>query len=203
MSSAASTHPKPLWNRWNEGARVADFIIKKGATSPALPWTVVDQDGAVVDLTGATACTFVMRTQTGIAPSTNLSAAFTDRTNGLVTYTWTATDTATAGTYMGEFHITQSDGTLIVAPPFGYIEVSVEEDLVTPGGARIVNLGEVKDYLRIPASDRSHDGALTRMIDAYTPVVENITGPVLQRLYQDERYDGTGTYIILRHHHVL
>lgn len=182
---------------------MADFTIKRGDTSPVLYQTIKDYTGSPVDLTGATV-TFVMRSTAGIAPTTNASATLlSPNTAGNVSYTWTAQDTAAAGTFMGEFHVTLSGGAKMTWPATGYLEVTIEEDLVTPGGARLVNLGEVKEYLRIPGTDRTHDAALVRMIDELAPVVEQITGPVLQRTYTDETYDGTNWFIELRHRPVL
>lgn len=182
---------------------MADFTIKRGDTFPVLSQTIRDATGSAVDLTGATV-TFTMRATSAIAPTVNATATVVaPATAGQVTYTWTATDSATPGTYMAEFHVVLSGGAKMTWPLIGYLEVTVEEDLVTPGGARIVNLGEVKEYLRIPAADRTHDAALVRMVDSLTPIIEGITGPVLQHLYQNETYDGGNWFIELRHRPVV
>ena len=181
---------------------VADFVIYQGDTSPAFTATITDPTGAVVNLTGATV-KFVMRALTAVSPTTNLAATITDAVNGKVSYTPTATDTATAGTYMVQWHITSSGGVLSTYPTDGYQELIIEENLTTPGGARLVSLFDVKDHLRIPSTDRTRDARLVRMIDAIAPVVEGITGPMLQRIYQNETYDGGAWFISLKHRPVV
>lgn len=176
----------------------ADYVIKRFDTGPAFTATILDASGAVVNLTGASV-KFVMRPMTAIAPTTNLTATIVSAVAGTVSYTPTATDTAIAGMYQAEFHITSSGGVLTTFPTDGYLEVQIEEDLVTPGGARLVGLGEVKDALNFATTDRARDAKLVRMIDQFTPVIESITGPILQRIYQNETHDG-GTWAISTRH---
>ena len=179
-----------------------DFVIKKGDTRPLLTATLTYSDGTTVNLTGATV-RFVMRAQTAANPSTNAVATVTNVTApATVSYAFTTTDTATAGRYMGEWHVTFSDASTLTFPTDGYLEITVEEDLVTAGGARIVGLGEVKDHLRIPNTDRSRDARLVEMIDASAPIIENLVGPVLQRQIV-ETYDGGMWFITLRSRPVL
>ena len=181
---------------------MADYLFKRLDTGPAITATITDSTGAAVNLTSA-AVTFVMRPITANSPTTSASATITDAVNGKVSYTPTATDTANAGIYAAEFHVTLSGGSKITAPTDGYLEVSIEEDLVTPGGATIVSIGEVKEYLNIQDTDKSRDAKLMRMIRSVAPAIEFITGPVLQRVYQNEVYDGTGPWISLRNRPVL
>lgn len=180
---------------------MADFSIVKNDVLPMLSDTLTYSDGTAVNLTGATV-KWIMRQLTASAPSTNLAATVVNPAAGMVSYTFTAADTAVAGQFMGKWTVTFSGGQTQSWPTVGYIEVTVEEDLVTPGGARLVGLGEVKDHLRIPASDRIHDNRLTRMIDSVVPVIENITGPILQRNV-DEWYDGGLVRLSLRSRPVI
>jgi hypothetical protein len=180
----------------------ADLVIRKGDTKPVLSYTCTDSAGAAVNITGATV-TFVMRAITATGPAVNAAATIVSGPAGTVSYTFTANDTAVAGPYAGEFHVTFGDGTKQTFPGDGYLEILVEEDLVTPGGARLVTLYEVRDHLRLQTTDRSRDARLVQMIDAVAPVVENISGPVLQRIYQNETYDGGNGFISLRHRPVL
>ena len=62
---------------------------------------------------------------------------------------------------------------------------------------RIVGLGEIKEYLNIPATDRTRDAKILRLADGLSPVIEFYVGPVLQRQIIDS-YDGGTPYIILR-----
>ena len=119
-----------------------------------------------------------------------------------MSYTFTAADTAVTGRYVGEWHVTFPTAATQTFPPDGYLELVVSEDLVTPGGARLVGLGEVKDHMRIPTTDRTRDNRLIEMIDAAAPVVENLTGPVLQRQVS-ESYDGGMWFLTLRFRPVL
>lgn len=179
-----------------------DFVIKKGDTRPLLTATFTYSDGTTANLVGATV-RFVLRAQTATAPSINALAVITNVTApASVSYTFTAADTAVAGRYMGEWHVTFADASTLTFPTDGYLEVVVEEDLVTAGGARLVGLGELKDHLRIPNTDRTRDARLIEMIDAAAPIVENLTGPVLQRQVT-ESYDGGMWFITLRSRPVL
>ena len=181
-----------------------DFLIKKGDTVPVLTATITNADGTSANLAGASV-RFVMRSMVAVTPAVNAAATITNATApATVSYTFTATDTAVAGVYMGEWHITLAGGGLMTWPLDGYQEITVEEDLVTatqPG--RLVGLGEVRDHLNIPSTDRTHDAELLRMLDGITPVVESITGPVVQRVIQNETYDGGNFFISLRHRPIV
>jgi hypothetical protein len=179
-----------------------DFVVKKGDTSPAFTATIVDNTGVPVNLAGASV-RFVARALTAVAPTINASATIVSAGAGTVSYTPTANDTAIPGMYMVEWHVTASGGGLSTFPTDGWQSLWVEEDLVSPGGAMLVSLPEVKDHLRLPSTDRSHDARLRAMINAVTPVIEGITGPVVQRIYQNETYDGGNFFISLRHRPVL
>ena len=182
---------------------MADYTLKRYDTGPAITATLLDVNGSVINLTGASV-NFVMRPMTALAPTTNLAATIVSPSAGTVSYTPTSTDTGIAGIYQAEFHITTSGGQKLTYPTDGYLEVSVEEDLVTPGGSRIVGLGEVKDYLNIQNSDKTRDAKLVRFIDAMTPVVEGITGPIVQRTIQNELHDGGGrTFLSTRYRPVI
>jgi YD repeat-containing protein len=168
---------------------MADYYAKRNDTGPTWTDTIKDVNGNAVNLTGATV-KFVMRPQSAVAPTTNAAATIVTPASGTVSYTPTAQDTATAGIYMVEWHITAAGGGLTTYPTDGYLEASIEEDIITPGGSRLVSLGEVRDYLNIQISDKSRDAKLLRVIDSTTKVVEEITGPILQRIIQNETHDG-------------
>ena len=179
-----------------------DFTIKQGDTAPVLTDTLTYSDGSTVNLTGASV-NFVVRQMTANNVLFNKTATITSTSSpATVSYTFTAADTAVAGQYVGNWIVTFSGGSQMTFPTVGDLELTVEENLTTPGGARIVSLGEVKDYLNIPANDRTRDAKLIRFIDQLRPVIENITGPILQRNLS-ETYDGGSPWISLRYRPVL
>lgn len=173
---------------------MADYTIVQGDTAPLFTDALTYSDNTPVNLTGATA-TFVMRALTAGAPATltgttTISAALL----GGVTFTPSAEDTATPGMYMAKWSVVFPDGTQMQFPTVGYLWVSVEENLTTAGGAQLVGLPDVKDYLGIPANDRIHDARLIRFIHAVRPLIENITGPIIPASFT-EWHDG-GQYFI-------
>ena len=179
-----------------------DYTVKQGDTKPIISTTFIDQTGAAVNLSGATV-QFVMRAITANNPSTNAAATVVTPASGTISYTWTTQDTAIAGSYMANFVATFGDGSVLTFPSDGYLEVLVEENLTTTGGARLITLGEVKDYLRIQTTDKTRDAQLIRMIDGLTPVIEHICGPILQRQYVDDPYDGGWYFIEVRNRPII
>jgi hypothetical protein len=106
--------------------------LKRGDTAPAVQAPLYADDAATtpLDLAGATV-EFVMA-KTASEPGTpKLTGActVTDPTAGKVEYGWQAGDTDTAGSYMAEFQITWSDGTIQTLPRSGYLTVTITEDL--------------------------------------------------------------------------
>lgn len=178
-----------------------DFTTHQGDTSPTWTDSLVDATGATVNLTGASV-QFVMRTLTASTPTTNAAATIVTPATGQVSYTPTATDTALAGHYMGSWVVTFSGGAVSTFPVDGYLDIWIEENLTTPGGALLLSLSEAKQHLRIDASDRSHDDELLQMISGITPAIEQITGPILQRQC-DEWYEGGQTFVELRQNPVV
>ena len=182
---------------------MADIIIKKGDSAATIgTWQLLDTTGAAVNLT-AGSCTFVMRSVTAVSPTTNAAVTVVNAATGYVTYSPTAADTATAGVFQAEFHYTLASGKTGTWPIAGYLEVQVEEDLVTasPVG-RLVGLGELRAHCNIPDSDKTKDAELLRFLDMATPVVENIVGEVVQR-QRIERHDGGWAFISLRHRPIV
>lgn len=86
--------------------------LVKGDTMPNLVFTV-KRGGVVVNLGTATA-TFVIKPAGG-GTQVNAghdSVAMTSPSEGIITYTFNATDLATAGEYVGELKITFSEGVI-------------------------------------------------------------------------------------------
>lgn len=181
---------------------MADWELVQGDTAIVCSDTLTYSDGTSPNLNGATV-KFVMRARGQNAPTTNVAATITNATSpATVSYTLTATDTATAGLYAQKWVVTFASGAVENFPTLGYNTVEIQENLLT-ANQTIVELDDVKDYLNIPATAHSHDGELLRFVAAVTPVVEFIVGPVLPKTYIDERYNGGRTTISLRHRPII
>lgn len=174
----------------------ADFTFKQGDTALICLDTLTDSSGAAVNLTGATV-KFVMRARSSNAATTNNTATIVSAAAGTVSYTLGAQDTALAGLYAQTWVVTFSGGTIETFPTVGYNTVEIQENLTTVNQT-IVELDDVKDYLNLGTTDRSHDGELLRFVAGLTPVVEFITGPILPKTYTNEMYNGGTPLISLR-----
>lgn len=177
-----------------------DYVAKQGDVGVVLNATIVDVNGTAVNLTGGTV-TFVLRRQSDTAVTTSLPATIVSAVAGTVSYTLTATDTATAGNFLIEWSWTAA-GVSSRFPVEGFQEALIGENLSTPGGARLVSLTDLKQAMRILPSDRSHDVRILQLLDGLTPVIEGITGPILPRMIS-ETYDGGFAYISLRRRPVI
>lgn len=179
-----------------------DLVIRQGDTTPALTQTILDANGNVLNLSGATV-TFIMRSLTATAPQVNATASIVDAGAGKVSYSWAANDTATAGLFQAVFRVTGlSGGGTYTHPNDGYLDIWIEDNLTSDTGQLLVSVADAKDYLGFSSTDRTRDQKLTRFIRAIRPVVELITGPVLPKFY-DEWYPGGHHSIVLRHRPVL
>ena len=49
--------------------------------------------------------------------------------NGRVKYSWSASDTDTAGTYEAEVQVTFSNGAIRTFPPSGYVLIQIKDDI--------------------------------------------------------------------------
>ena len=81
------------------------FYIKQNDTRPIITANLVDGNGAAVNLDGASVA-FKMRKVGATAATVDSAATITDSSTGKVTYTWTASNTSTVGSYEGEFQVT-------------------------------------------------------------------------------------------------
>lgn len=113
----------------------ADFNIKRGDTSPAISSELQDNDGQVVDLTGAEV-RFLMKERGGTALTVDGTADIgSPATAGVVSYTWVAPigetpgDTDVAGEYDAEWEVTFADGTVQTFPNSRHLEVLIKRDL--------------------------------------------------------------------------
>jgi hypothetical protein len=102
--------------------------IKQGDLAPDVELTVTDENGAVVDLTGA-AVTFSMCSarNPGVAVIDDAAAVITAPTQGKIAYQWGAGQTSIEpGTYEGEFTIDPAVGDNMQAPTVGKILIYIE-----------------------------------------------------------------------------
>jgi hypothetical protein len=181
---------------------MADFSVKQGDTAPAFTDTLTYSDGSTVNLAGS-AVQFVMRTLWSALPQVQAAATITNPTNpATVSYTPTAVDSAIPGAYMGNWIVTFSSGAVMTFPTVGYLSIEVEENLVTPGGQQLVSLADVKNYLNIPAGDRSRDFELTMFIGGTRRPIEAIVRHVIPEQF-DEWYDGGNYFVDLLERPVL
>lgn len=104
------------------------FNIKQNDTSPALEATCLNEDGAPIDLTGATSVRFHMRNATGTVVLDE-DMLVDDATGGIVVYVWDAADTAVVGRFQAEVEITFSNGRVETFPNSGYLEVVIIDDI--------------------------------------------------------------------------
>lgn len=174
----------------------SDWSAKQGDTALVCLDTLTYSDGTPANLSGATV-KFVMRQRSANAPTTNLPATIVTAAAGTVSYALTSQDTALAGLYAQEWVVTFSGGTVEHFPTVGYNTVEIQENLTTVNQS-IVELDDIKDYLNLSTTDRSHDGELLRFAAGLTPVVEFIVGPVIPRTYTNELYNGGTPIIALR-----
>lgn len=104
---------------------MADLTIKRNDTLPILTATLEDQAGPI-DLTDALQVRVLLKTDAVLITGV---CTIADAPAGEITYTWDAVDdTATAGTYQGEFEITWPDGVETI-PNDTYFELLIIEDL--------------------------------------------------------------------------
>jgi hypothetical protein len=103
-------------------------ILKKNDTHDSIEYQITNDDGSVVNLTGATV-NFVMGKKNKLI--TNAPATITAANDGIVEYQLTSTDTLVSGTFLAEFVVTFSNGTQKTFPSNGYITVTVEQNLDT------------------------------------------------------------------------
>lgn len=105
------------------------FYIKSGDTGPAINATLKDSDGDVIDLSGASV-RFHMSRQKGRTATVNYTASVVGTASlGKVSYSWRAGDTATPGTYFGEFEVTFASLVVESFPNFEDLEIIITDDV--------------------------------------------------------------------------
>ena len=84
-----------------------------------------DADRVPLVLTPATTAVFKMRNKaTGIA-LTMVGSVFVDTNNGVLTYTWGAGETNTAGIYEAQIVLTPPTGKVQTVPKYGFLIITI------------------------------------------------------------------------------
>jgi hypothetical protein len=104
------------------------FYIKQNDTKPIISATLINGDGSVANLTGASVA-FKMRKFGETASTVDSAATIASAANGEVTYSWIASNTTTVGSYEGEFQVTYADGGIQTFPNSRYIEIEIVDDI--------------------------------------------------------------------------
>jgi len=105
------------------------FYIKQNDTRPELDIFLRDDKDRSINITGATV-KFSMRNASTNVVKISLAAVTTvSSTAGRVKYSFTASDTDTAGNFDGEFQVTFIAGQIETFPNDGYIKVIVTDDV--------------------------------------------------------------------------
>lgn len=172
-----------------------NIAIGQGSTLPVLTATILTATGTPMTLVGASV-KFVMRTLQTAKPKIDATATVVTPAAGSVRYAWTATDTATAGLFMGQFIVTTSGAATYAFPNGGYLTIEVDASLVS-APVELVSLSDAKSVLNIPATDYSRDEKVLRYIEAARTAIEDIVGPVIPQQF-NEWYDGGQNFISLR-----
>lgn len=104
------------------------FNLKQNDTSPAIQTTLIDGDGLPVDITGNLGVRFHVRDAEGTV-IIDTAATVVNASEGVVLYEWLPSDTATVGTFQGEFEVTYVDGKVETFPNSSYINIIITDDI--------------------------------------------------------------------------
>lgn len=103
------------------------FEIKKNDRRPYYR-VQLTANGTPVDLTGATAARFIMKSGSTVVVNKQ-AMTFVDRPTGVVQYAWGATDTATSGDFNIEVEVDWGGSELQTFPSKGYFTATISDDL--------------------------------------------------------------------------
>lgn len=105
------------------------FTIKQNDTAPALVTVLQDSRGRPRVLTGATVVLNMRLQSDKVVKITGASVTITDASLGIVSYSFTAANTDTAGVYELEIQVTYSDSTIETFPNNDYVIVTILDDI--------------------------------------------------------------------------
>ena len=104
---------------------MAEFWVKQGDTGEQIQTQLLDASGTAINLTTATGVTFHMKRDQDTVAKVSAAATIINAASGIVGYTWTGTDTDTAGDFKGEWKITYTGGATRTVPTSTYDPVHV------------------------------------------------------------------------------
>jgi len=105
------------------------FYIKQNDTSPSLRALLKDGDNLAIDLTGATVRFHMKSLEDNTVVVDASTTIVAPSTAGIVQYDWDNGDTATAGSYQGEFEVTFAGGAVETFPNKTNISISIKPEL--------------------------------------------------------------------------
>lgn len=103
------------------------FEIKRNDRRPRFR-VQLTANGSPVDLTGATAARFIMKSGSTMKVN-RATMTFVDRAMGVVEYAWAAVDTDTSGPFNAEVEIDWGSSEFQTFPSSGFFAVIVNDDL--------------------------------------------------------------------------
>lgn len=106
------------------------FYIKQNDTSPKLEAFLQDDKGRPVNLTGSTVLFHMRLTSDLLAKVSSGSVTLEAATKGHVSYSWSSSDTDTAGIYQSEFQVSFVSGAVETFPNDDYIKIIVTDDVL-------------------------------------------------------------------------
>jgi hypothetical protein len=165
---------------------VADFFLNAGDTASPIFETLEDDNGAAVDLQGATIHVTVTPIRGGTpiidAAANNLQVGDgSDGTKGQVSYgegaaPYTGSQTATAGDYLYQWRVTFSGGGIQTFPNDGYRLLTIQPDAPTTAG-RYLQREELKKTLSL-SNESYADADIDVAIEAASRGLEAAYGTV-------------------------
>jgi hypothetical protein len=109
-----------------------DHIVRQGDSGQRIEAVLTDADGVAINLTGAT-IRFKMAEITGgtaVLTTAAINVQVTESgATGAVAYEWLATNTATAGAYLGEWEAIFATGATVTYPNTDYVNILISEQL--------------------------------------------------------------------------
>ena len=149
---------------------MADFYIGQGDTASTLLVTLRDANGNAVNITGASVHIDVTPIHGG-AKIVDAAATITDATNGVVSYTFTAPQTATPGDYLATFTVTFGGGAIESFPNAGYYLITIQADAPTTA-QEYASVEELKKTLNLTGQTYA-DQDIKTAVQSATEAVNN------------------------------
>jgi hypothetical protein len=103
------------------------FIIKRHDTLPILTAVLKDSSDVVLNLENTTVLFTMKDISTGDIKIDTQPCTIVSASSGIISYSWVATDTDTAGEYLGEFEIEYETGKMTV-PTEDALAIVILED---------------------------------------------------------------------------